>query len=90
MAGLGWGAEVLTDKMLADMAADVTDALQNPNIDTALRIMARHAGYLLDEVNRLKRTEHRDLAAEHAAYVEGWRAMSLAHRDAALGLDNAD
>ena len=79
---------MLTDKVLADMTVDVIDALQNPAISTELRIMARYAGYLIDEVNRLKRTEHRDLVAEHAAYVQRWRAMSAKDRDAALGLDN--
>lgn len=45
---------MLTDRQLADIEADVTLVLATERIDPAMRQLARHARYLLDEVARLK------------------------------------
>jgi hypothetical protein len=55
---------MLTDRQLADITADVAAALDNQAADTPLRLMARHARYLLDEVERLKQEQAGMTAAE--------------------------
>lgn len=48
---------MLTDRQLKDIEADVTLVLGTERIDPDMRQLARHARYLLDEVERLKGSE---------------------------------